>query len=226
MSMLCNQPPLIFGPPAPDRFSLRGIRFFAPTDDEGAGGGSGSDDDKSDKKDDDKGGGDKSSSGDGEKTFTQAELDKIVADRVARAKKSAEKSSEKQDDKGGSEGDKPKVLTQADVDAAIAAALAGKDKELAVERAGDALDKALEGRVYSASAVRKLDLEQFVNEDGKTVDTKKLNEWVEKNTTEGEKPRRRDPSQGGGSATSTGGSVSAGRELFDNEKNKSKKQKE
>src|SRR5690606_37820571 len=156
--------------------------------------------------------------------------DKIVADRVARAKKAAEKSAEKADEKSGDKdsgkGDEPRSLTQADVDKAIADALAAKDKELAVERAGDALDKALEGRVYSASTVRKLDLEQFVNEDGKTVDTKKLNEWVEKNTTEGEKPRRRDPSQGGGSATSTGGSVSAGRDLFDNEKNKSKQKKE
>lgn len=224
MSMLCKQQLPIFGPVAPDRLTLRGIRFFAATDGEGAGG-AGSADEKSGEK----GGGEKSNAGDGEKTFTQADVDKIVADRVARAKKAAEKSAEKADEKSGDKdsgkGDEPKSLTQADVDKAIADALAAKDKELAVERAGDALDKALEGRVYSASTVRKLDLEQFVNEDGKTVDTKKLNAWVEKHSTEGERPKRRDPGQGKRGSASTGGSVSAGRDLFQNEK-KPKNKKE
>lgn len=162
---------------------------------------------------------------DDEKKFSQADMDRAIEERLARERRKAEKP-KPEDPKPAPKTDEPKTLTDDDVDKRIADALAAKDKELAVERAGDALDKALEGRVYSASAVRKLDLEQFVNEDGKTVDTKKLNEWVEKNTTEGEKPRRRDPSQGGGSAAASGGSVSAGRDLFDNEKNKSKKQKE
>ncbi len=191
----------IFGPVAPDRLALRGIRFIETTDEEGAGGDDNSGDDK----------GDKSEFGeDGVKKFTQADVDRIVAREKARVTKPKPEPTD--DNRAES-----KQLTDADVQKRIDDALAAKDMELALERAGDALDKALEGREFSASKVRSVQLEQFVK-DGKTDDVA-VADWVEKNSTE-RKPSR-DPSQGQRGSSSTAGSVQSGRDLFDNEKKKS-----
>lgn len=157
---------------------------------------------------------------DDEKKFSQAELDQIVADRVARERRKFEKP-KPEDPKPAPKTDEPKALTDDDVDRIVNERLAAKDKELAIERAGDALDKALEGRTYSATKVRTLDLEQFVNEDGKTVDTKKLEKWVTDNTGEGPKRVTRDPSQGG-RGTGDGGSVQSGKDLFESRHKKTK----
>lgn len=152
-----------------------------------------------------------------EKKFTQADLDRAIAARLARK----DKDPKPEDPKPAPKGDEPKVLTDEDVNKRIEEALAAKDKELAIERAGDAVDKALEGRRFPASLVRNLDVEQFVK-DGK-VDTAAINTWVEKETTKDDRTPRRDPSQGQ-RGTGDGGSVQAGRDLFESRHNKSKKQ--
>ena len=207
----------VFGPLAPTKLESMGVRFFAPPPDGGGGGGGG-----------------------GGEEFTppadQAALDKLINDAVGRAhakykgfddfkakadKWDAHEQAEKDKAKGG-DGDKPAAgLTQEDVNTQIKEALAAKDAELALERAGDALDKALEGRTYSASLIRSLDLSQFVK-DGKT-DQDELKTWIEKNTKEGPAPSRRDPGQGERDANATGGTVTAGRDLFDTTHKKANK---
>lgn len=192
------------------------LRFFAPVDDAAGGAGGG-------------GGG---------KEFTppatQEELDRIVTDRATRAERKArEEERAKYADydsvKADAEkfraanapkpkdDDKPAGVTETDVDKRINDALAAKDLELAVERVGDRLDKDLEGRTYSASALLSLDRKQFVK-DGKTVDTDAIKEWVEKNSQALEvvepKRRRGIPGQGDRDGNATGGSVQAGRDLY------------
>ncbi len=189
---------------------LRGVRFDDGED------GNKPDGDKPEEKPD----GDKPDDKPDEKKFSQADVDRIVADRLARQ--------QRQQDKPKPEAPKPKdeqpkALTEEDVQRRIDDALATRDADFALERAGIALDKALDGRVFSASAIRALDMKQFVK-DGKTDDAA-IKTWVEKNSTEGERKVRRDPGQGQRGSTSTGGAVSAGRDLFDNEK-KPKKKKE
>ncbi len=61
-------------------------------------------------------------------------------------------------------------MTETDVDKRITDALKAERLELALERVNDGLDKALDGRAYSASKLFTLDRKQFVKEDGKTVD--------------------------------------------------------
>lgn len=162
---------------------------------------------------------DKPSGGDdGEKKFTQADVDRIVKERLARTSPKPAAPKPKDDPKPAPEGEAPKVLSQEDVDRIVQERLAEKDKELAIERAGDAIDKALEGRRFAATAVRGLDLEQFVV-DGK-VDAGKVAKWVEDNSTKDDRAPRRDPSQGQ-RGTGDSASVQSGRDLF-NERHKKK----
>lgn len=217
-NLSCQRSP--FGPAAPTRLELMGIRFMVPPP--GTEGG----DDKPEDKPDDKPG--------DEKKHTDADVERIVRERLERdrrerpkpkSEKPAEKPADKPEDKPEDKpSDTPPGLTQEDVDKQIKDALAAKDAELAIERAGDAFDKALEGRTFSASLIRGLDMSKFVK-DGKTDDAA-IKEWVEKNTAEGRKPARRDPGQGGRDAAATGGSTSAGRDLFDSENKKKTDKKE
>ncbi|MFT4281182.1 hypothetical protein [Microbacterium sp.] len=194
------------------------VRFFAPKEGEGGGGGG----------------------GEFKAPASQEELDRIVTDRVSRAERKARederaKLADYDDLKKDAEafraakaaedaknkpkdGDKPAGVTETDVDKRINDALAAERLELAKERAGDALDKALEGRSFTASKVLNLDLTQFVAEDGKSVDKAKLDAWVKENTAEAlvtETKRRRLPGQGERDGNAKGGSVSAGRDLYD-----------
>lgn len=161
---------------------------------------------------------------------TQEDLDKIINSAVGRTHKQYEDVQAKADKWDAHEkdqkpepkpeakaGDAPAGVSESDVDKRIADALAAKDKELAVERVGDALDKALEGRVYSAAKLLGVDREQFVK-DGKHVDTEALEKWVKDNSHEGAAPSRRLRGQGERSSQTSGGSVQAGRDRFDNEK--------
>lgn len=210
--LTCQKSP--FGPPATTRLELMGIRF---ADLGGDGGGAGDDGDKGD---DDKG-------GDGEKKFTQAEVDALIADRIARDRRERgnqrPKPEPKPKPKDGEDagGDAQAGISQEDVDKRIQEALAKKDAELAIERAGDAFDKALEGRTFSAAAVRGVDVAQFVK-DGKT-DAAAIQKWADENTQEGPRPRPRDPGQGGRDGSATSGTTQAGRDLF--EKNTKKTDK-
>lgn len=214
MSLLsCQRSP--FGPAAPTRLELMGIRF---ADLGGDGGGAGGDDDKG-------GGGNDDDKGD--KKHTDADVERIVQQRLERDRRERQpkpkdepkpkpKDAEKNDD------DAPKGLTQEDVDKKIQEALDKQAAKIAVERAGDALDAALEGRTFSASLVRSLDVAQFVK-DGKT-DAAAIKDWVEKNSKPGPTPRPKDPGQGGRDGNATGGTTQAGRDLFEETTKKTKKE--
>ncbi|MBS1674571.1 MAG: hypothetical protein JSS74_11475 [Actinobacteria bacterium] len=194
------------------------LRFFAPIDGEGTGG----------------------DGGGAEYTppATQEDLNKIVNERIARERKkfdgyedfkakaakweaheaaeAAKGAEPKPTDKAD---EKPTGLSEAEVQKRIDDARAADRLELALDRVNDALDKALEGRTFAASLLITLDRKQFVAEDGKSVDATALADWVKGHTTEAEKPepekRRRLPGQGERGSSATGGSVSAGRDLYD-----------
>lgn len=177
---------------------------------------------------------------------TQEEFDRIITDRAARAERAArederQKFSDYADLKTDAEkfraaeaakkpkdkadDDAPKGVSEGDVDERITTALAARDLELGLERVNDQLDKALEGRTFAASQVLGLDRKQFVK-DGKYADTGAIKDWVEKNSTEIEKVdtrRRPIPGQGQRDANATGGSVQSGRDLFNEQKPKARK---
>lgn len=170
---------------------------------------------------------------------SQDELNRIIADRVARADRTARederrkiadaaKPEPKGDDANKSDA-KAQGVTETDVDQRINDALAAERLELALERVNDGLDKALEGRTYPASKLFTLDRKQFVKEDGKTVDQDALAQWVKDNSTviESAEPRRRSiPGQGTRDTNATGGSVQAGRDLYDEKHSKNKSGKD
>jgi hypothetical protein len=189
------------------------LRYFAPVEGEGGGG---------------EGAGESGSGGaEFKPPASQEELNRIIADRVSRAERNAREDERRklssaakpEGDKGGKPADeKPVGLSQEDVDKRIEEARAADRLELALERVSDHLDKALEGRTFSASKLFSLDRKQFVNDDGKTVNADSLKAWVEKNSTAAEAPisgRRQIPGQGQRDANATGGSVQAGRDLYD-----------
>lgn len=191
------------------------LRYFAPVDGGGQGGSGSGDGDGSG--DGGKGGDD---GGDADRKFTQEDVDRIVADRLARASrpKSDGQPKPKDDDartSGKPEGEQPTGVSADDVQKRIDDALAAERKELALERVTDQLEKALDGRTYAASKLFALDRSQFIGEDGKTVATAKLQKWVDDNSEEGAAPSRRLRAQGTRDANASGGSVSAGRDLYD-----------
>lgn len=190
------------------------LRYFAPV--EGGGqGGSGSGDGSGD------GGAGGGDGGDADRKFTQEDVDRIVADRLARATrpKNDGQPKPKDDDArpngGKSDGEQPAGVSADDVQKRIDDALAAERKELALERVTDQLEKALDGRNYAASKLFALDRSQFIGEDGKSVDTVKLQKWVDDNSEEGAAPSRRLRAQGGRDTNASGGSVSSGRDLYD-----------
>lgn len=171
---------------------------------------------------------------------SQEALDKIIEDRVARAKKPYEgfddikakaakwdehesKSSKNETPKpaaGGNATDNQNAaLSEEDVEKRIQERIDAREKEkdleLAVERVNDALDKALEGRNLPPSKLFALDRKTLVK-DGKHVDQAAVKDWVEKNSTEGPKDtRRRIPGQGERSSSSTAGGTQTGRDLYE-----------
>lgn len=205
-------------------FALPSLCMFAPVDEPGGG----NDDDKP-------------------KEFTppksQEEFDRIITERANRAERQArederKKFSDYDDVKADAEkfraaqaaakpkdDDKPTPgVSEGDVDKRINDALAAERLELALERVNDQLDKALEGRTFAASLLLTLDRKQFVK-DGKAADTEAIKDWVKDNSKEIEKvdPKRRQiPGQGDRDSNASGGSVSAGRDLYnDTHKKKS-----
>ena len=88
---------------------------------------------------------------------------------------------------------------------------------LAVERVDSALKDALSGRALNPTVlVLGFDKKQFIKDGG--ADTDAITKWVADNSTEIKTGNRRDPGQGGRDSRSTGGSVQAGRDLFDESK--------
>lgn len=200
------------------------LRYFAPVEGEGGGG---------------EGPGESGGGSEFKPPASQEEFNRIIADRVSRAERSARederrKITEAAKPEGQGEpkpkGDeKPTGVSETDVDKRINDALAAERLELALERVNDGLDKALEGRTYAASKLFALDRKQFVKEDGKTVDTDALSTWVKDNSTAVETPdprRRPIPGQGTRDASATGGSVQAGRDLYDEKHSKNKSGKD
>lgn len=180
------------------------------------------------------GGGEGGTGGDGGNAFTppasQEELDRIISTRVARAERnarederrklSAAQGNDSKSDNDGKAGETPAGVSGDDVDKRIQDALADERRALAMERISDRLDKALENRTVPASKLLTLDRAQFVKDDGKTVDDAAIADWVEKNSTEREAPSRRLRAQGQRGDSATGGSVSAGRDRYDEIHNK------
>jgi len=216
----------------PTRLTLMGIRFFAPADDAGQGGGGGG-------------------GTDGYKPpATQADLDELIRDRVARAARTeaakypdyedlkqkagkwdAQESGKQSKDGAPDDGKKGEQqsqgLSEADVQKRIETALAGRDAAHAAERAGDKLATALKGRDYDPAKLFGLDFSQFVT-DGKTDETA-IADWVKDNTQEREQQpekRRRDPSQGGRDNNANAGSVQSGRDRYEAQRSRTKKSKE
>ena len=195
------------------------LRYFAPVDGGGQGGSGSGDGDGGE------GGGD---GGDADRRFTQEDVDRIVADRLARASRPRNDGQPKPKDdarSGGAtpDGEQPAGLSAEDVQKRIDDALAGKDRELALERVTDQLEKALDGRTYAASKLFALDRSQFIAADGKSVDAEKLQKWIDDNSEEGAAPSRRLRAQGKRDANATGGSVSSGRDMYASENTKKKK---
>jgi hypothetical protein len=214
MSLNAFQKRPVYGPARPSKLNLMGIRFVTEPPEGGGGGGS----------------------------FTppasQEDLDKLInkatakvhakyeghdelktkADRAdeleAELAKLTGKPEPKQKPK---DGDTPPGLSQEDVDKrikeAIDATRAEERAALALERATDSLDKALRDRTFEPSKLLNLDRTQFVK-DG-AVDADAIKDWVEKNSAEGPKKRPFDPGQGQRDATAGGGSVQAGKDLYD-----------
>jgi len=178
---------------------------------------------------------------------SQEELDRIVSERARRAEQKARederaKYSDYDDLKSDAEkfravtqpkpkddDGKPTPLSQEDVDKRIEEARAADRLELALERVGDQLDKALEGRTVPASKLFALDRKSLVSEDGKNVDAEALKKWVDDNSTAVETPRpgrRPIPGQGDRDTNATGGSVQSGRDLYDDKHSKNKSGKD
>jgi len=170
---------------------------------------------------------------------SQEELNRIIAERVARADRTAREDERRKiadaakpdakDETASKPDDKAQGVSETDVDKRITDALKAERLELALERVNDGLDKALDGRAYSASKLFTLDRKQFVKEDGKTVDQDALAQWVKDNSTAVETPRpgrRPIPGQGDRDTNATGGSVQSGRDLYDEKHSKNKSGKD
>lgn len=187
-----------FGPVAPTINEMRGIRFAVAEGDDGTGAGDASD----------KGGYTPPAS--------QADLDRIIQERVSRAEKKYEgfddfkAKAEKFDQFASDDGATPEQIAEA-------AREEGRSEiraQLAEERVNNALKSALAGRALDPSVlVLGFDKKQFIK-DG-SADTDAITRWVTANSAEVKPGKAADPSQGGRDASATGGSVSAGRDLFD-----------
>lgn len=163
---------------------------------------------------------------------TQEELDKLITSRVSRATAKYSdyddlKTKAAQWDAHDSDAKAKAAAAQTDeqkrderLTAAEQRAQAAEDnanrlrQELLGERVQAAFKSASAGRSLTPDAVFAFDAKSFVK-DG-TVDAAAIKDWVEKNSTETDKPapNRRMRGQGERSEASSGGSVQAGRDRF------------
>lgn len=177
---------------------------------------------------------------DADKTFTQADIDRIVADRAARAERAAREDERKKFEgfeefkadaekfraaKNDAKSDDEKIderLTAAEQRAQQAAEDNAKLRdELLMERVQSAYKSSSAGRALNPDAVFAFNPKSFIK-DG-AVDAEEIKSWVEKNSTEAKAGQPRVPGQGDRDANASGGSVQAGRDLFDNQKKPSRK---
>jgi hypothetical protein len=196
----------VFGPSKPSRLALMGIRFLSEEDPTGGGaGGAGGDDNKF------------------TAPATQADLDKIIETRLARERTATADKYKDYDDlkakaaKVDEAEDKSRTPDQKAVDAAREEGRTEVRGILAEERVNNALKDALKGRALDpAVLVLGFDKKQFIK-DG-SADSEAITKWVTDNSSEIKTGNGRDPGQGGRDARSTGGSVQAGRDLYDDSK--------
>lgn len=207
-----------FGPTRTTKHDVMGIRYLMPLDDNagGAGGGGGAGEGG---KPDDKGGADDKYT----PPASQADLDRIVSERLARER--SKFSNYDQLKKDSEELEKLRKETQSETEKAIEKAREEGRTEvqtvLTAERVKHALDKALSGRTLnSPSVLLDLDRTQFVK-DG-AVDADAVKTWVDANSAEASKQQPKDRSQGGRDANAGSGSVSAGRDLYTERKSSKK----
>ena len=173
--------------------------------------------------------------GDGDKTFTQADIDRIVADRAARAERAAREDERKKfsdyedlkakaaklsEIQNSAKTDDEKLderLTAAEQRAQQAIEDANKLRnELLNERVQSAFKSAASGRALTPDAVFGFNQQSFIK-DG-VVDTDAIKDWVEKNSTETKAGQPRVPGQGDRDGNASGGTVQAGRDLYDSQK--------
>lgn len=208
-----------FNRPAPTLLELRGLRFFAPEPEPGQGGAGGADDK-------DKGAGGNNDDKGSKLPTTQAELDALIGREKGRVKAQYAdydelKAKAAKVDAGADD-------RSADQKAIDDAKEAGRREGLALlasERVDNALKSALSGRAIDPNVlVMGFDKSQFIKGDG--ADTDAIKEWVEKHSSEvKQNGSGRDPGQGGRDASANGGSVQAGRDLFDsNHKSSNRKE--
>ncbi len=94
---------------------------------------------------------------------------------------------------------------------------------LAVERVNNALTAALVGRAINPNVlVMGFDKSQFISGDG--ADTDAIDAWVKANSTEVKSGGQAIPGAGERDSTANGGTVQAGRDLYDSEKKPKRKE--
>lgn len=203
----------VFGPRAFTKFDLMGIRFV---NDNGGDDGAGS------------GGGEEKGKGGFTPPESQEALDKIIEGRLAR-----ERTNYKDYDQFKADSAELAKLRaakpageQSDEEAVEAAREEGRAemrKVLAEERVNTALTAALTGRSINPNVlVMGFDKAQFIKDDG--ADTDAIKAWVEANSSEVKQGGTPIPGAGQRDSTANGGSVQAGRDLFDSEKKPQRKE--
>jgi len=201
-----------FGPRAFSKYDLMGIRFATdPEGGEGAGAG---------KQESSKGGEDFKA------PESQEALDAIVEKRLARERanfKDHEKFKTDSAELARLKAEQAKDDPEAKLEGAREEGRSEVRKVLAEERVNNALTAALTGRSIDPNVlVMGFDKSQFIK-DG-AADTDAIKAWVETNSTEVKQGAKPIPGQGERSSESTGGSVQAGRDLYDSEKKPKRKE--
>lgn len=183
----------VYGPTAPTRLELMGLRFVVTPDDPDAGAG-----------------------------FTppssQEELDQLINKAVGRAHKKYEGYIAPDDPRLAAP--KEKTGDGPDPDALREEGRAEVRAVLAQERVKAAFDRALTGRALSANALLDFDKSRFVSGDSADVDA--INEWVKGNSIETKDTTGIVPTAGTGGGVTRTGSVDAGRDLYDKHNTKRK----
>lgn len=156
---------------------------------------------------------------------SQDDLNKIIETRLARERAATADKYKDYDDfkakaaKLDEAEDKSRTADQKAVDAAREEGRTEVRGLLAEERVNNALKDALKGRALDpAVLVLGFDKKSFIK-DG-SADSDAISKWVADNSTEIKAGSGRDPGQGGRDAKATGGSVQAGRDLYDDSKKK------
>lgn len=205
MALATFTKPRVYGPPQLSKLDRMGIRFFVTPDDEFVGPKSQTELDTLINKATAKV--HKKYEGHDDLVTKAARVDELEAENATLRSKEPKP---KKDDETKPEGLAPEEIDKRIKDA-VDKGRAEERAELALERATDALDKALANRAFEPSKILGLDRTQFVK-DG-AVDHDAIKAWVKENSTEAPKPRPFDRGQGTRNGSETG-TVQAGRDAY------------